>query len=88
MLIQGISAAPERGGIEHMPGACDGDHRVAIGQAVKFSPDPGLRRNIQKEDSSQSFGCFPEQETRLSIPVKNEIDGQERLVYEDQVAGA
>jgi len=58
-------------------------HKFAVGQALHFSPGPG--------EDSKSKGRYkvvrqlPETGNMLQYRIKNEIDGQERVVREDQI---
>jgi hypothetical protein len=58
-------------------------HKFAVGQALYFSPGLGEDRKSQ--------GCYkvvrqlPEIGNMLQYRIKSEIDGQERVVREDQI---
>jgi len=58
-------------------------HKFAVGQALHFSPGHG--------EDSESKGRYkvvrqiPETGNMLQYRIKNEIDGQERVVREDQI---
>jgi hypothetical protein len=58
-------------------------HKFAIGQALYFSPGRG--------EESKSKGCYkvvqqlPEIGNMFQYRIKSEMDGQERVVREDQI---
>ena len=63
-------------------------HRFAVGQEVRISPD---RRQEQEHTRGALFKIvrlLPEAGNMLQYRVKSGIDGQERVVREDQLARA
>jgi hypothetical protein len=58
-------------------------HKFAVGQALRFSPGPG--------EDGKSKGLYkvvrqlPETSNMLQYRIKSEMDGQERIVREDQI---
>ena len=84
------AASPYRRGIEYILRDAMATHRFAVGQAVRFSPDRDQEqeREHTRGRCSKSFACSPKRETRFSTNVKSEIDGKERVIRVDQLAGA
>jgi hypothetical protein len=60
-------------------------HRFAVGQQVRFSPDRGQEQEHTRGALFKIVRLLPEAGNALQYRVKNEIDGQERVVREDQV---
>jgi hypothetical protein len=61
-------------------------HKFAVGQAVRFSPDPGQTTAAPKE-SFTVLRLLPEAAGGvLQYQVKSGFDGHERVVREDQLA--
>jgi len=59
-------------------------HKFTVGQSVRFSPD-----RVQASTSRGGFKIvrlLPETANVLQYRVKNQIDGHERVVREDQLA--
>jgi len=81
------AASPYRRGIEYILRDAMATHRFAVGQAVRFSPDRDQEqeREHTRGRCSKSFACSPKRGNALQYRVKSEIDGQERVVREDQV---
>ena len=58
-------------------------HKFVVGQALRFSPGPG--------EDGKSKGLYkvvrqlPETGNMLQYRIKSEMDGQERIVREDQI---
>jgi hypothetical protein len=63
-------------------------HRFAVGQAVKFSPDRGQEQEPTRGALFKIVRLLPEAGNAPQYRVKSEIDGQERVVREDQLAPA
>ena len=63
-------------------------HRFGVGQAVRFSPD---RDQVQEQTRGVLFKIvrlLPEAGNMFQYRVISEIDGQERVVREDQLERA
>ena len=63
-------------------------HRFAVGQTVRFSPDRGQEHELRRGALFQIVRLLPEAGNVLQYHVKSEIDGQERVVREDQLERA
>jgi hypothetical protein len=63
-------------------------HRFAVGQAVRFSPDPGQEQEHTRGALFKIVRLPPEAGNMLQYRVKSETDGHERVVREDQLARA
>ena len=59
-------------------------HKFAVGQTVRFSPDPGQEQ--AKGGLFKIVGLLPEAENVVQCHVKSETGGHERVVQEDQLA--
>ena len=63
-------------------------HRFAVGQTVRFSPDRGQELELRRGALFRIVRLLPEAGNVLQYHVKSEIDGQERVVREDQLERA
>ena len=63
-------------------------HRFVVGQAVRFSPDRGQEQELTRGALFKIVRLLPEAGSGPQYRVKNETDGQERVVQEDQLARA
>ena len=63
-------------------------HRFAVSQVVRFSPDQGQEQEQTSGALFKIIRLLPEAGNALLYRVKSEIDGQERVVREDQLAPA
>ena len=61
-------------------------HRFAVGQTVRFLPDRGQEH--ERRALFKIVRLLPEAGNALQYHVKSEIDGQERVVREDQLERA
>jgi hypothetical protein len=58
-------------------------HKFSVGQTLNFSPDAGEDR--KSKGRYKVVRQLPETGNMLQYRIKNETDGQERVVREDQV---
>ena len=58
-------------------------HKFPVGQALHFSP--GLSRGSNSKGHYKVVRLLPESGNMLQYRIKSEIDGQERVVREDQL---
>ena len=58
-------------------------HKFSIGQALQFSP--GLGEDSKAKGRYKVVRQLPETGNMLQYRIKSEMDGQERVVREDQV---
>lgn len=58
-------------------------HKFAVGQALQFSP--GLGESSKSKGRYKVVRQLPETGNMLQYRIKSEVDGQERVVREDQV---
>jgi hypothetical protein len=58
-------------------------HKFAVGQALHFSPGPGEDR--KSKGRYKVVRQLPETGNVLQYRIKSEMDGQERIVREDQI---
>jgi hypothetical protein len=58
-------------------------HKFSVGQTLNFSPDVGEDR--ASKGRYKVVRQLPETGNMLQYRIKNETDGQERVVREDQV---
>src|SRR5262245_13642444 len=58
-------------------------HKFAVGQAVRFSPDPDQERTAR--GSFEVVRLLPEAANVFQYRVKSQIAGHERVVREDQL---
>ena len=63
-------------------------HKFAVGQEVSFSPDRDQRHQYTEGDLFKIVRLLPETGGAVQYHVKSEVDGRERVVREDQLAGA
>ena len=63
-------------------------HRFAVGQQVRFSPDRGQEQEHTRGALFKIVRLLPEAGNALQYHVKSEIDGKERVIRVDQLAGA
>jgi len=63
-------------------------HRFVVGQVVRFSPDRGQEQELTRGALFKIVRLLPEAGNALQYHVKSEIDGQERVVREDQLTRA
>jgi hypothetical protein len=63
-------------------------HRFAVGQTVRFLPDRGQEDERRRGALFKIVRRLPEAGNVLQYHVKSEIDGQERVVREDQLERA
>ena len=59
-------------------------HKFAVGQTVRFSPDLG--QGSSRPGSFEIVRLLPEAASVPQYRVKNQLDGHERVVREDQLA--
>jgi hypothetical protein len=62
-------------------------HKFAVGEAVNFSPDHGQEHN-NRGDLFEIVRLLPETGDAPQYRIKSQTNGQERVVREDQLAGA
>jgi hypothetical protein len=60
-------------------------HKFSIGQALQFSP--GLGQDSKAKGRYKVVRQLPETGNVLQYRIKSEVDGQERVVREDQIEG-
>lgn len=60
------------------------EHKYAVGQTVRFSPDLG--QGGTGPGSFKIVRLLPEAASVLQYRVKSQLDGHERVVREDQLA--
>jgi hypothetical protein len=58
-------------------------HKFAVGQALRFSP--GLGEDSKSKGHYQVVRQLPEIGNMFQYRIKSEMDGQERVVREDQI---
>jgi len=58
-------------------------HKFSVGQALYFSPGPGEDR--KSKGRYKVVRQLPETGNMLQYRIKSEMDGQERIVREDQI---
>jgi len=58
-------------------------HKFAVGQALRFSP--GLGEDRKKRGRYKVVRQLPETGNMFQYRIKSEMDGQERVVREDQL---
>ena len=58
-------------------------HKFTVGQTLHFSPGPG--EDNKSKGRYKVVRQLPETGNMLQYRIKNEIDGQERIVREDQI---
>ena len=58
-------------------------HKFSIGQALQFSP--GLGQDSKAKGRYKVVLQLPETGNVLQYRIKSEVDGQERVVREDQI---
>ena len=59
------------------------EHKYAVGQSVRFSPD---RRQLSSAQGRFNVvRLLPEAESMLQYRVKSQADGHERVVWENQL---
>jgi len=58
-------------------------HKFPVGQALHFSPGPGEDR--KSKGRYKVVRQLPETDNIFQYRIKNEMDGQERIVREDQL---
>jgi hypothetical protein len=58
-------------------------HKFSIGQALQFSP--GLGQDSKAKGRYKVVRQLPETGNVLQYRIKSEVDGQERVVREDQI---
>ena len=58
-------------------------HKFALGQALYFSP--GLGKDSKSKGRYKVVLQLPETGNMFQYRIKNEMDGQERVVREDQI---
>jgi hypothetical protein len=58
-------------------------HKFAVGQALRFSP--GLGEDRKSKGHYQVVRQLPEIGNMFQYRIKSEMDGQERVVREDQI---
>ena len=58
-------------------------HKFTVGQTLHFSPGPGEDR--KSKGRYKVVRQLPETGSMLQYRIKNEMDGQERVVREDQI---
>ena len=58
-------------------------HKFAVGQALYFSP--GLGRDSKSKGRYRVVRQLPEIGNMFQYRIKSEMDGQERVVREDQI---
>ena len=63
-------------------------HRFAVGQQVRFSPDRDQEQELTRGALFKIVRLLPGVGNALQYRVKSEIDGQERVVREDQLTRA
>jgi hypothetical protein len=63
-------------------------YKFAVGEAVRFSPDRGQEHHHTRGALFKIVRLLPEAGNALQYRVKSEIDSQERIVREDQLAQA
>jgi hypothetical protein len=63
-------------------------HRFAVGQTVRFLPDRAQEDERRRGALFKIVRLLPEAGNVLQYHVKSEIDGQERVVREDQLERA
>ena len=59
------------------------EHKFSIGQALQFSP--GLGQDSKAKGRYKVVRQLPETGNVLQYRIKSEVDGQERVVREDQI---
>jgi hypothetical protein len=62
------------------------EHKFAVGQMVRFSPDPGQLGAADRGGGYEVVRLLPETASILHYRVQSEFDGHERVVREDQLA--
>jgi hypothetical protein len=58
-------------------------HKFSVGQALQFTP--GLGEDSKSKGRYKVVRQLPETSNMLQYRIKSEMDGQERVVREDQV---
>ena len=58
-------------------------HKFAVGETVRFSPDRGQEHT--RGEFFEIVRLLPEAENARQYRIKNQIDGHERVVREDQL---
>jgi hypothetical protein len=58
-------------------------HKFAVGQALYFSP--GLGKDSKSKGRYKVVRQLPETGNMFQYRIKSELDGQERIVREDQI---
>jgi len=58
-------------------------HKFAVGQALYFSP--GLGEERKSKGDYKVVRQLPETDNMFQYRIKSEMDGQERIVREDQI---
>jgi hypothetical protein len=58
-------------------------HKFAVGEAVRFSPDRG--QDFTGGELFEIVRLLPEMQHELQYRIKNQTDGHERVVREDQL---
>jgi len=58
-------------------------HKFVVGQALRFSP--GLGEDRKSKGHYKVVRQLPETGNMLQYRIKSEMDGQERVVREDQI---
>jgi hypothetical protein len=61
-------------------------HKFAVGDAVSLRPDQGQEHT--RGDLFEIVRALPETRDALQYRIKSQINGRERVVREDQLAGA
>ena len=62
-------------------------HQFVVGQEVSFSPDRDQQQQYTQGELFRIVRLLPEAGGALQYRVKSEVDGRERVVREDQLAG-
>ena len=83
-----MQRCPLKGAASTCWGRAMSNHRFAVGQAVRFSPDRGQEQEHSRGALFKIVRLLPEAGNALQYRVKSEIGGQERVVREDQLAPA
>jgi hypothetical protein len=62
-------------------------HKFSVDQEVSFSPDRDQKQQYTEGELFRIVRLLPEAGGALQYRVKSEVDGRERVVREDQLAG-
>ena len=62
-------------------------HKFAVGEEVAFSPDRDQQQQYTQGELFRIVRLLPEAGGALQYRVKSEVNGRERVVREDQLAG-